>query len=186
MSISLKERRVIRKLLSAGVLTRKGFIPNPHQKTSDSNVLLCFPFDTVSFKIARNIFFPFIMENQERAKAVIYQAFIPIIKDLDTACFYPLKNSDIDKTSLPTEKFMKRVFRGTYIFAADLNIKFNLTTAYLTYNTGAKQRVGFSSEVSREFFNTEIRKKTEDLIESGYLYTRQLLLTILEQSGRPL
>ena len=77
---------------------------------------------------------------------------------------------------------MNEILKENYISAADLNTEFNLATAYLTYMTRAKQRIGFSSKLSKYFFNTEINKKNSDFIETGYLYIKQLILTALEQS----
>jgi len=82
---------------------------------------------------------------------------------------------------MPSESLAKEIFQYNYIAAADLNIDFNLTTAYFVHNSNAKLRIGFKSDYSDICFNTQIDKKKDDPIESGYIQIKRLITSLHRQ-----
>ena len=156
----------------------------PKYSSDKGYVLLCLPFDKVPFKIAQRVFFPLIDEYNGTVKAVIHQAFFPIIKNIDPDHFITVLNSDIGNSLLPSKRLVKEIFQYNYIAAADLNIDFNLITAYFVHNSNAQLRVGFKSDHSDLCFNTQIDKKEDDSIEPGYLQIKSLLISILKRTTK--
>ena len=171
-----KSKRTVKKLLSTGNLS-------PQHSLNERYILICLPFDTIPFKIAQRVFFPLIDEHGIKVKAIIHQAFFPIIKNIDTNCFIPVLNSDIGRSLIPSENLAKEIFQYNYIAAADLNIDFNLTTAYCVHNSNAKLRIGFKSDYSDLCFNTQIDKKENDSIESGYIQIKSLITSLYRQTS---
>ena len=172
-------KRTVKKILRV-VKRAPDFYP---KYSSDKGyVLLCLPFDKVPFKIAQRVFFPLIDEYNGKVKAVIHQAFFPIIKNIDPNRFIPVLNSDIGRSLLPSESLVKEIFQYNYVAAADLNIDFNLTTAYLVHNSNAQFRIGFKSYYSDLCFNIQIDKKKDDSIEGGYIQINSLITSMLLQT----
>ncbi len=82
---------------------------------------------------------------------------------------------DVSWFSLPKRDLVRRVLANKYHAVVDMHPSFNLSTAYLTYLSGAPLRVGFSSRFSGKFFNIEIERKSNHFIEQSYLSIQKLL-----------
>ncbi len=168
-------KRTVKKLLGTGNLS-------PQHSSDEEYILICLPFDTIPFKIAQRVFFPLIDEHSIKIKAIIHQAFFPIIKNIDPNRFIPVLNSDIGRSLLPSDSLVKEIFQYNYIAAADLNIDFNLTTAYFVNNSNVQLRIGFKSDYSDFCFNMQIDKKEDNSIESGYIQIKSLITSIHKQT----
>ena len=83
--------------------------------------------------------------------------------------------NDVSWFQLPRKELVQRVFVGKFHAVVDMHPSFNLSTAYLTYLSGAPLRLGFSSLFSGYFFNIEIERKSVDFIELSYLSIQKLL-----------
>ena len=169
-------KRVVRRSISD---LRRYDRKRSKKSLSNGKVLLCFPDEEISFRVSKSLFFPLIKKHGNQVTSIIPQMFIPLLGESYLDNVFPLKDSDITTSYLPSEEYIKQILTGKYTLAADLNIDFNLITAFLVRISGSSQRIGFHSEYSNRFFNIEIRKRDEDLREEAYLYIKNLLTRAL-------
>lgn len=135
----------------------------------------------------------------EQHQSIAYRVFAPVLKsaELKTCCLIKGKSRDLlddarsnevieltlpenlQRQPLLSEGIRQRLQRHRYILALDLNVEFHPYTAAAVLKSGAVKRIGFRTDVSDNFFNIQISKKSDDPIESSYRY----MLQLLEDSG---
>lgn len=146
---------------------------------NSARALLCFPLEPSSFKIAKRIFSPIIKEYSGKLISIVYQAYFPILRDIDIDSVIPILSMDLKKRHLPSGKLVTEVAKYDYKVAADLNPKFNKITSYLVQRCNAEMKIGFKSNSSVKIFNIEIYRREKEIIDYTYLNFKDLFLEVL-------
>lgn len=143
------------------------------------SALLCFPFEPSSFKIAKDVFFSVVRKYPGKLISIVYQAYFPILRDVDIDYVIPILSIDLKKRHLPSDELVTEASKYNYKVAADLNPEFNKVTSYLIQHCNAEVKMGFKSNSSVQIFNMEIYRKEEEVSEHTYLNFKDLFLKVL-------
>ena len=140
------------------------------------NILICFPIDEPSFRVAS---YSFRKIKEETLKDMHIVLLIPSqFKKLIKFYFgqiitYDMKNEK--NFSLNLEEIGKVINDITFDMIIDLNPNFSFSISKFISNIAAEYKVGFQSVFSDTFYNIQFELSTTGFLERGYNQINSLI-----------
>ena len=140
------------------------------------NILVCFPIDEPSFRVAS---FSFRKLKEDVLKDVHIILLIPSqYKNLIKFYFgqiitYDMKNEKNISSTL--EEIRKIINDFTFDMIIDLNPNFSFPISHFISNIPANYKVGFQSVFSDTFYNIQFELSTTGFLERGYNQINSLI-----------
>ena len=143
------------------------------------NILICFPVDEASFRVAA---YSFRKIKETLIKDVNLVLLIPdsykqlLHFNYGNIISYKIKN---DKEIIFTKEEVDKIIEGiSFDMAVDLNSEFNLSISQLISLLPSTYKVGFASEFSDWFYNIQFNLSKDSFLEKGYSQIKSLLKTV--------
>ncbi len=143
------------------------------------NVLICFPIDEASFRVAA---YSFRKVRETILKDTNLVLLIPTsYKQLLHFNYGKIVTYNIKKENdmIFSNHEIDEISKGmSFDMIVDLNSEFNLSISQLISFLPSKYKVGFSSEFSDWFYNIQFNLSKNSFLEKGYSQIKSLLKTV--------
>ena len=140
------------------------------------NILIIFPMDEPSFRVACYAFRDLGKENVHKRQ------FIFIVKEQFKDLFHlhvgapiMVENSDYDRVLSDEKEILEKVQNTRYDMVIDLNSNFHLGIARLVSLIRGDMKIGFSNEFSDLFYNIQLDISKSGIMEKGYKQINTIL-----------
>ena len=140
------------------------------------NILIIFPMDEPSFRVACYAFRDLGKENVHKRQ------FIFIVKEqfkdlfhLHSGTLILVRNSRCDNMLSDEKHILEKLQNMKYDIIVDLNSNFHLGIARLISLLKADLKVGFSTPFSKHFYNIQLDISKSGIMEKGYKQVKMML-----------
>lgn len=138
--------------------------------TTLDNILIIFPIDEPSFRVALYTF-----RNFEGNKKTNYFYLINRVHHSHFHLMGEVYNMNYIKSKLTTDDDFNNLFSIDFDMIVDLNKNFNYDLALIINKMKSKFKVGLSKEFADMFYNLQFNLSESDILENGYEKIKSML-----------